>query len=165
MAMIACKECRTQISNKAKACPQCGAPVPKKSNNLVSAIVVLIAVLFIARCVSSGIDNRIAAPPRLDDAACMKSLKCWADRHQINASGPCTRAIEAKLRFDHEWTSGPIFQRFPNVAWKDPENGVFTLFGSALRAQNAFGAMQNADYACVYDPIRAVVVTAVVEGK
>ncbi|HCI3908997.1 TPA: zinc-ribbon domain-containing protein, partial [Pseudomonas aeruginosa] len=29
MALIKCKECGAQVSNKAKACPSCGAKVPK----------------------------------------------------------------------------------------------------------------------------------------
>jgi hypothetical protein len=29
MAMIACKECATEISSTAKACPKCGAPLPR----------------------------------------------------------------------------------------------------------------------------------------
>lgn len=29
MALTACKECKSEISTKAKACPKCGAPVPR----------------------------------------------------------------------------------------------------------------------------------------
>ena len=31
MALITCKECKEQVSNKATTCPKCGAPVPKGS--------------------------------------------------------------------------------------------------------------------------------------
>jgi hypothetical protein len=30
MAMTACKECKKEVSDKAEACPQCGAKMPKK---------------------------------------------------------------------------------------------------------------------------------------
>lgn len=29
MALIACKDCGTEVSNSAKACPKCGAKVPR----------------------------------------------------------------------------------------------------------------------------------------
>lgn len=32
MALIACKECKAQISSEAKSCPQCGAAPPKKTS-------------------------------------------------------------------------------------------------------------------------------------
>ena len=34
MAIIECKECKHNISTKASSCPNCGAPVPKKSNKI-----------------------------------------------------------------------------------------------------------------------------------
>lgn len=34
MALITCKECKAQVSNQAKTCPQCGAKVPKKTSVL-----------------------------------------------------------------------------------------------------------------------------------
>lgn len=45
MAMIECKECKQQVSSKAKACPSCGAAVPKKVGCLQSIGAVL-GVLF-----------------------------------------------------------------------------------------------------------------------
>lgn len=47
MAMIKCKECKSEISDKAKACPNCGAPVPKKTSPvtwfaLISIILMLV---------------------------------------------------------------------------------------------------------------------------
>ena len=49
MAVIKCSECRKKISDKAQACPHCGAPVvkvaapPRKKTSLVTWIV---AILF-----------------------------------------------------------------------------------------------------------------------
>jgi hypothetical protein len=34
MALITCKECKKQVSDSAKTCPSCGAPVPKPTSRL-----------------------------------------------------------------------------------------------------------------------------------
>ena len=44
MAIVNCKECGKAISSNAKKCPNCGAPVKKKSGCF---IIVLIAIMFI----------------------------------------------------------------------------------------------------------------------
>jgi uncharacterized membrane protein YvbJ len=51
MAMISCNECKAEISDKAVACPKCGAELPKgKARGALSTIVVvgiiLVAVFF-----------------------------------------------------------------------------------------------------------------------
>ncbi|MBN0552450.1 zinc ribbon domain-containing protein [Pseudomonas aeruginosa] len=44
MALIKCKECGAQVSNKAKACPSCGAKVPK-SVGVIGWLFVIFIVL------------------------------------------------------------------------------------------------------------------------
>lgn len=52
MAMISCKECGSEISDKAVACPKCGAEMAKgKARSTLSTIVivgVILVVLFFA---------------------------------------------------------------------------------------------------------------------
>lgn len=50
MALIKCKECGSQVSNKANACPACGHPVKKKASisSGCGCALVLLAILFIA---------------------------------------------------------------------------------------------------------------------
>lgn len=43
MAIRKCKECNQEISNKAKSCPSCGAPSPKKTSLFTWFVVILIA--------------------------------------------------------------------------------------------------------------------------
>lgn len=47
MAIKPCKECGSQISDKAESCPQCGAKQPKKTSKLalIFAGLVLFAIL------------------------------------------------------------------------------------------------------------------------
>lgn len=43
MALTICKDCNTQISNQAKACPKCGAPQKKSNTWILFLIIILIA--------------------------------------------------------------------------------------------------------------------------
>ncbi|MBN0690681.1 zinc ribbon domain-containing protein, partial [Pseudomonas aeruginosa] len=54
MALIKCKECGAQVSNKAKACPSCGAKVPK-SVGVIGWLFVIFIVLPIAWQFGTGI--------------------------------------------------------------------------------------------------------------
>ena len=44
MALIACKECKQQVSSEAATCPQCGAKVPKKMGVVKGLILVIFGV-------------------------------------------------------------------------------------------------------------------------
>ena len=51
MALIKCRECKKEISNKAKVCPNCGAKVKSKTKVIVISIIgVLIFVVLIIVC-------------------------------------------------------------------------------------------------------------------
>ena len=48
MAMISCKECRAEISDKAVACPKCGAEMAKgQARSTLSTIVVVGLILVV----------------------------------------------------------------------------------------------------------------------
>lgn len=60
MALIQCKECQSQVSNTAKVCPSCGAPVPKPSNKLALFITGFFAlVVFLS---ASNYKSRVEKP-------------------------------------------------------------------------------------------------------
>ena len=164
---MACKECNGAVSNNAKACPHCGAPVPRGGAGapIIGGIIAFGFIAMLVQC-SADMAARSGAKPASKSAAeCIKDLKCWSDKHAATAYGPCTRAIEAQLRFAHEWTSGVMAPRFPRIGWKDPTKGQMTFFGDELRMQNAFGAMQKAEYACVFDPASGQVLQVAVAPK
>jgi len=50
MALVKCKECGEEVSNKAKTCPKCGAKAPKKTSAFTW--LVLIFIIFIIYSVS-----------------------------------------------------------------------------------------------------------------
>ena len=71
MAMIECKECKQQVSNKAKTCPSCGAAVPKKvgclqSIGIVGGVLILFLVL-IGR--NSGTEQNVAVTSQAEAPA------------------------------------------------------------------------------------------------
>jgi hypothetical protein len=57
MALVECKECKAQISDKAEACPQCGAKIKKPSGCFVF-VLISIVVLVIIGSVSGGRSNQ-----------------------------------------------------------------------------------------------------------
>lgn len=50
MSLMACKECKAQISDKAEKCPQCGAKV-KKPTSLIKVFIVGALLIWVARSV------------------------------------------------------------------------------------------------------------------
>ena len=54
--MIKCKECGTQISNKAEKCPQCGAPT-KRLGVLKGTVLVLGSLVLLGMCASAMDDD------------------------------------------------------------------------------------------------------------
>lgn len=70
MALIRCAECTAKISNKASACPKCGAPVAiskKKQKKQISTgcgcLLVLIIGGIIAAVISSKVSDPTSTPP------------------------------------------------------------------------------------------------------
>lgn len=47
MALTKCRECKAEISDRAKTCPQCGAPVRKKSSVVPAFVIVVLILSFI----------------------------------------------------------------------------------------------------------------------
>jgi len=47
MALIKCKECQKEISNKAKTCPQCGNPVPKSVISKTGCLLIIVGFVFV----------------------------------------------------------------------------------------------------------------------
>ena len=54
MALKNCKECGSQISDKATSCPQCGSPQPKKTSVLTWICVGILALSFVISIFASN---------------------------------------------------------------------------------------------------------------
>ena len=65
MALAKCKECGSEVSTKAKTCPQCGAPIKKGTSAAGCLFVIIICVLagvIVASVNSGGTKTRINRP-------------------------------------------------------------------------------------------------------
>ncbi len=103
MALTKCKDCKAEISKKAKACPQCGAPV-KKGAGLAGILVIMVGGLAIYAMATgpstpSAPSNIVATPAPIDTA------------------GPARDLVMALFKGDSEptvldaiWTSDSMFK-------------------------------------------------------
>lgn len=71
MALIKCKECGDQVSDKAASCPKCGAPIAKKNKGPSGCMMVflifvgvLILLLFIGK-----VSKKKEAPSQIESSA------------------------------------------------------------------------------------------------
>lgn len=71
MALIKCKECETEISTTAKACPKCGAPPPQSAAEIIVTIIqktgfgtMVIVVLFFGWVVTTIFPKAKPEQPR-----------------------------------------------------------------------------------------------------
>lgn len=61
MALIKCKECGKEISNKAKSCPNCGLVIKKQTSNFHYYVIGFL-VLFLIYMISSLVSNDSTKP-------------------------------------------------------------------------------------------------------
>lgn len=54
MALVKCKECGQEVSQKARSCPKCGAPIKKKMSLFVWIVTIVAGLWFIGNLVSMG---------------------------------------------------------------------------------------------------------------
>jgi len=154
MALIKCKECGKEISDKAEGCPHCGAPQTKKPTQYgCGTFILILFILFVlAGLFSSKDPSTNQSPPKVSDADCKKTLQCWGDRHSISAGVRCQRYVEKLAKFSHKWTDGVLEPKFSHFRWKNQSTGVVTFIGDKVQFQNGFGAWQNHIYECDFDP-------------
>jgi hypothetical protein len=92
MALIACKECKTQMSDQAKACPKCGAPPPKGMSR--STILFLVCTGVIAFAVLS---RNVEAPAGATstDSSKSQSIVALAASADTTRQSACRTGIES----------------------------------------------------------------------
>ena len=81
MALKKCKECGNEISSKAEACPQCGAPQKKKTSIVTWFVLILILFGVVGAIFDSLNTPRDAGPSAY--AKLDKSLKKQAERKEF----------------------------------------------------------------------------------
>lgn len=145
MGMTKCKECKTEISTSAKACPKCGAVRKKTSffTKMVAGFMAVIAGTVIYVSNKGNAEREAAAAKEAQRVAAMSP----ADRAELEAK----KAAEAKAKAERE----VVFQkavstaRAVKAAAKDPSS--FELVSLVVmadkseclvfRARNSFNAI------------------------
>jgi RNA polymerase subunit RPABC4/transcription elongation factor Spt4 len=88
MAIILCRECKNEISTKAKLCPTCGAPV-KKKNSLLTWLVFIVLVVSFFNILTSPPINKTKQPTKQDvEATTPPTAKhSLTEEHKKNEEG------------------------------------------------------------------------------
>lgn len=168
MAMIKCRECGKEVSSKAAKCPHCGVSTPAVGNK-EALLGCLFIVVLIGGC-SAWVSYRASEDPEqkrlqaeraLSDEECSKDLRCWGERHAINAHGPCVAAVEKLANYTSRWVDGTLEMKFPRFRFGSKENKTVIYTGDAIEFQNGFGAFQRHVYFCEYNPLTGTVVKAI----
>jgi hypothetical protein len=102
MALVECKECKTQISSEAKACPKCGAAPPKPTSRLT----ILIAGLFLFFILKSifGVNSSGPSTAQSKPAPSAADVKKEADFQQVvNAARWVKKSVKNPKSFELEY--------------------------------------------------------------
>lgn len=158
MALIKCRECGTEISDKAAACVKCGAPLkaikPKGKTGCLPVIFGVVAVFVVIGALSGG------SHPASDDAAAPKKepekpatcksddLQCLGDKGVVGAGVYCKDPVERMASHSVRWTDGTFEMKFSRFRWADKEAGTITYVGDKAEFQNGFGAYTPVTYEC-----------------
>lgn len=128
MALIKCKECGTNISTKAKACPSCGAVAPKRT----SIFTWIFLVVFVAPVFAAMIYGLITAPEKEAERASIEAAR-------IAAMTPAQKAAEER---EQKISRGKgACREFAKKALKDPSSGEF--IGYSPEVANHDGSVVN----------------------
>jgi hypothetical protein len=131
MALIKCKECGSMVSNKAGACPSCGAK-PRKSIGTFSGLIIIgMAVWFFAKVFGGGSSSTVA-------------------NSQVDKCDDPTMAFVMSQNFVKKNLKSPSTADFPYIN----NDGVrvskisdcnYQVIGY-VDSQNGFGAMVRSSY-------------------
>jgi RNA polymerase subunit RPABC4/transcription elongation factor Spt4 len=69
MAMAKCRECGTEVSDQAKACPKCGVSKPVKKTSALTLIVTGLFCFVALRMCMSAVNNNPSAPSGSSEAS------------------------------------------------------------------------------------------------
>jgi hypothetical protein len=98
------------------------------------------------------------AKPAISDDECKKTLQCWGEKHDVEASVYCRQPVELLAKNNFEWTDGILEPKFSHYRWKNQQAGVVTYIGDKIKYQNGFGAWIFHVYECDWDPVAKKVV-------
>jgi hypothetical protein len=159
MALISCTECKGEISDKAAACPRCGAPVAKvaarpepRRAGIGTALIglgglALIAMLFGIAEGGSGTGSSIADSLRAKQAQCrtnveeLQRLGVKADRRAGSTSAEYDETTWA--RFEHD---DKVRQALLWYCADMPDGGSYSVYIRGLHNGKILASVNNGNY-------------------
>jgi RNA polymerase subunit RPABC4/transcription elongation factor Spt4 len=135
MSLIKCKACGTQISKKAKSCPNCGEPAPKKTSFVTWGVLIII-VFAVIGSLNSNNTPKTKAEPQLTQAQKADIEKEAKER--------ALRSLEIELTVKAERSvsnlmKDPDSTKFKNVFFNQTKKGGSVICGN-YDSKNSFGA-------------------------
>lgn len=171
MALIKCKECGHQVSKKATACPNCGAPNKQKKAPIFEWLVaiffgfLLVTYFHNHQGANGSVSSADATPIHRSDGAHKKTVavpinlnvaQALDSKYGIDADAHCAtgadnylkRAAEYEFKWDHVGIFGAKFDRYLPVV---PSPGVLTVSTNRVSLENGFGVYKRITLYCDYD--------------
>ena len=167
MALVKCKECKKEVSDKAKECPHCGVKEPgvtvgQKAGGCLIMIVIFAAIVYYFSSGDSD-DKTSKTNPAVCEAT---DGECIANSMMINPDviTACKSGVEKYSKFEYEWTDGftsPLFSRY----LLKQDAGQIVLLGDQVKFTNGFNAKSTMTYHCTVDiKKKSVVSVQVAQG-
>lgn len=155
MALINCSECNKKISDSAKNCPSCGAPVPKEKSLMPRIILIAIIIGVTWSAFTKNDEKKLTAisfsesESNTDQDKCKTDdITCIANKGVAKATGQCKRQIEKLSVNEYKWENSLLKPIFSKVQWFDQDHGTITYIGDKIKFQNDSNAFVNMIYQC-----------------
>lgn len=151
MSIIKCKECGAEVSDKAKVCPKCGAPTPKKTSILTwFAVFIFVLIIF---SISKDSNNMDGTEQNFTSGTSESTPLNPTGKEKINDEKNIQNEQENKKRKELEYKA-LLGASSIKKAMRDPDSlsfeSVFITDNKDVcydyRARNGFGGM-NKEYA------------------
>lgn len=133
MALIKCKDCKNEISKKARTCPNCGSPVKKKTSIVTWAVLALMIAALISAFSSN---NEIQNDTKTESKNKNKIIEKAAVTIKYNFENELI--VKAK-RSVSELMKDPSSTKFKHVFFNETEKGGPVICGN-YDSKNSFGA-------------------------
>jgi len=152
VALVKCTECGNEVSDKAKTCVKCGAPMVKQQTDagkMLGGLGVLIVGALITWGCASDNSARNGSDAANQAQSCSKDdLQCLGDKEIVAAAIYCKDPIERLATHIVKWTGGTFEMKFSRFRWTDEPGGPITYIGDKAEFQNDFGAYTPVIYQC-----------------
>ena len=152
MALGKCKECGTEVSDKATASVNCGAPVAKRQTDAGKKLgglgILMVSALITWGCVSDNSVKNVSDAANQAQPCSKDDLQCLGDKGTAAAGIYCKNPIERLATHIVKWTAGTDEMKFSRFRWTDEPGGSITYIGDKAAFQNDVGAYTPIIYQC-----------------